>query len=188
MSNVLIIDNFDSFTYNLVQLVQQTTGILPRVVRNNELSSDLYLHYDSFLISPGPGIPEEAGTLLTFLSNLPNNKKVLGVCLGHQAIAIAFGGALKQLHEVYHGVSKKVNITKEDPIFRGLPPHFLAGHYHSWHVMPKLPICLEAIAHDDSSLIMALKHKTRPIVGIQFHPESIMTPDGAAIIQNFLAL
>lgn len=186
MQRVLIIDNFDSFTYNLVQLVQELTGTRPDVVRNHVLTPDLYEKYEAFILSPGPGIPEEAGELKNFIEQFPKGKKLLGVCLGHQAIVEVLGGKLQQLEKVYHGVEDEINITCEDTLFENMNSTFLAGRYHSWHVSGELPEELEVICEDEHGIIMGIRHKTEKIRGIQFHPESVMTPDGKTILNNFL--
>ena len=182
----MIIDNFDSFTYNLVQQVEEILEIRPEVIRNNELHEELYKRFDYFILSPGPGIPEEAGNLLSFIRNLPENKKLLGVCLGHQAIAEVYGGKLELLESVYHGIAHDVIPTTNDKLFAQLPSKFLAARYHSWQVQKDVPSTLEITCLDEENRVMGIRHKKRPVFGIQFHPESILTPNGTEIMTNFL--
>lgn len=190
--NTLIFDNYDSFTYNLVQLVQKISGQRPAVHRNNEITWEDVEGYDRILISPGPGLPEDAGILIPMIHRFAGKKPILGVCLGHQAIAVAFGGRLQNLKQVYHGVATPVNIlTKnvesEYGLFQGMPATIQAGRYHSWVVeRESLPDCLEITAVDDEDQIMALRHRELDIQSVQFHPESILTPLGETIIHNWI--
>ena len=185
---VLLIDNYDSFTYNLVQLVQEVTGERPDVVRNDVLDSIELTDYSHVILSPGPGIPDEAGFLKQTIGQLANFKiPTLGVCLGQQAIAEQFGGSLTNLDKVYHGVSDKMHIVQQDSLFDQVPQNFEAARYHSWIVnKADLPDSLEVLCEGPKGEIMALRHKVLPILGVQFHPESILTKDGKQIIQNFL--
>jgi len=186
----LIIDNYDSFTYNLVQQVEQISGFRPRVRRNDEISFGEVDQADCLILSPGPGIPEEAGMLLDLIGLYARSKPILGVCLGHQAIAEAFGGTLENLSQVYHGFSTPVHThSSSSPLFQGVSNTFEAGRYHSWVVDPaQLPDCLEVTCKDGEGRIMGLQHKELPIFGLQFHPESILTPEGDTLIANFLQL
>ncbi len=183
---VVIIDNYDSFTYNLAHLVK-SMGVEVDVKRNDRFTLDELEPYDRIILSPGPGIPAEAGLLLDVIRQYAGQKPMLGVCLGHQAIAEAFGGKLINLAEVYHGVSTEGTQLGNDILFRGLPQRIMMGRYHSWVVdRDGLPDCLEITAESDEGQIMALKHKTLNVHGIQFHPESVLTPDGPAIMRNWL--
>ena len=184
----VIIDNYDSFTYNLSHLVKEL-GAEVSVVRNDRFNLDDIDAFDKIILSPGPGIPSEAGLLLDVIRRYAGRKPILGVCLGHQAIGEAFGGTLENLSEVFHGVATPCHIIAEDPLFKGITPEFEVGRYHSWVVSKEnLPDCLEITAVSDEGQVMALRHRTMEIHGIQFHPESVLTPEGRIIIQNFLAL
>ena len=183
-----IIDNYDSFTYNLAHLVK-ALGAEVTVLRNDQFSIDALEAYDKIILSPGPGIPSEAGLLLDVIKTYASRKPMLGVCLGHQAIGEAFGARLENLSEVFHGVATPAHIVADDPIFCGLPKTFTVGRYHSWVVATdQLPDCLTVTAVSDEGQIMALRHKEYDIHGIQFHPESVLTPEGSIIIKNFIDL
>lgn len=186
----IIIDNYDSFTYNLKHLVCQlgTAADTVDVVRNDRFKLDELDIYDKIILSPGPGIPSEAGLLLDVIRRYAPTKPMLGVCLGHQAIGEVFGGSLVNLSQVYHGVATPVSLTNEpDYIFDGMPERFEAGRYHSWVVDgSSMPDELLVTAISDEGLVMALKHARYDLHGIQFHPESVLTPMGATIIKNFL--
>lgn len=183
---LLIFDNYDSFTYNIVHAVREL-GIEPDIFRNDAISIDEIDRYDKIIISPGPGIPSEAGILPELLRRYSPDKSILGVCLGEQAIGECFGATLVNLPEVYHGLQKDVLITIPDYIFEGMPDRFPVGRYHSWVVSPEnLPDDLEVTAVDDDGNIMALRHKSFDVCGVQFHPESILTPDGINIFRNWL--
>ncbi len=189
---ILVFDNYDSFTYNLVHLVEKITHQKVDVFRNDEIALEKVNSYDKIILSPGPGIPEEAGLLLPLIKMYAVTKSILGVCLGHQAIGQAFGGTLTNLSTVYHGVATPISIKNDELIiknslFEGLPETFEVGRYHSWVVDAKnFPTDLEVTALDDNGYIMALKHKTYDVQGVQFHPESVLTPDGETIIRNWL--
>ena len=184
----VIIDNYDSFTYNLSHLVKEL-GAEVCVVRNDRFNLDDIDAFDKIILSPGPGIPSEAGLQLDVIRRYAGKKPILGVCLGHQAIGEAFGGTLENLSEVFHGVATPCHIIAEDPLFKGIAPDFEVGRYHSWVVSREnFPDCLEVTAVSDEGQVMALRHRTMEIHGIQFHPESVLTPEGRIIIQNFLAL
>ena len=183
---IVIIDNYDSFTYNLSHLVKEL-GAEVTVLRNDQFELSDLEPYDRIILSPGPGIPSEAGLLLDVIRTYAGKKPILGVCLGHQAIGEVFGAKLENLSEVFHGVATPCHITKEDVVFNGLPADITIGRYHSWVVAREgLPDCLEVIAESDEGHIMALRHKTLPVRGIQFHPESVLTPQGKTIIKNFI--
>jgi anthranilate synthase component 2 len=185
---VLVFDNYDSFTYNLVQIIERILGQKVDVVRNDQISLEEIGKYDKIILSPGPGIPEEAGILLDLIREYAPTKSILGVCLGQQAIAEAFGGNLINLSEIFHGVATSAELMKENTkIFRNLASGIEVGRYHSWAVNPEgFPEELEITAVDKDGMIMALQHKIYDVHGVQFHPESILTPDGEVIIRNFL--
>ena len=188
---ILVFDNYDSFTYNLVHLVEQITGNRVDVYRNDELPLEKVKDYDKILLSPGPGVPSEAGLLLPLIKEYAATKSILGVCLGHQAIGEAFGGTLTNLSTVYHGIATPVqqipNEGKHSRLFEGLAAEFVVGRYHSWVVdQENFPSDLLITAKEEHGYIMALEHKTYDVQGVQFHPESILTPDGAIILKNWL--
>lgn len=185
---ILVFDNYDSFTYNLVQMIEQIVGHNVDVFRNNEISLDTIDTYDKIILSPGPGIPKEAGLLLELIKTYAPTKSILGVCLGQQAIAEAFGGSLVNLSEIYHGVATKAQIIQPNAsIFKDLPTEIEVGRYHSWAVNPEdFPDTLEITAVDENGIIMALQHRQYDIHAVQFHPESILTPQGREILYNFL--
>ncbi len=185
---IVIIDNYDSFTYNLSHLVKEL-GAEVTVLRNDQFALADLKPFDKIILSPGPGIPSEAGLLCDVIRTYAGQKPILGVCLGHQAIGEVFGARLENLSEVFHGVATpcSVCIGTADTLFRGLPPTITVGRYHSWVVSKDgFPDCLEVTAESDEGQIMALRHRRFDIHGIQFHPESVLTPDGSAIIRNFL--
>ena len=188
MNKVLIIDNYDSFTYNLVQLVEEVTSKRPAVLRNDALEGVDLSGYSHVILSPGPGLPSEAGQLMEAIAELAKQKVVtLGVCLGQQAIAEYFGGSLVNLDKVYHGVSNKMKIIKEDELFNNILSGFEAGRYHSWIVnKDDFPVELEVLCEGPKQEIMALRHQSLPMLGVQFHPESILTESGKQLISNFL--
>lgn len=187
-TKVLVFDNYDSFTYNLVQIIERVLNEKVDVFRNDEISLKEIGKYDKIVLSPGPGIPEEAGILLDLIKEYASTKSILGVCLGQQAIAEAFGGSLINLSEIFHGVATTAELVKKDTkLFRNLSSGLEVGRYHSWAVNPdSFPEELEITAVDNDGMIMALQHKTYDVHGVQFHPESILTPDGEIIIKNFL--
>lgn len=183
---IAIIDNYDSFTYNLSHLLKEL-GATVTVLRNDQFRLEELERFDKLLLSPGPGIPEEAGLLLDVIRHYSGKKPILGVCLGEQAIAEAFGGKLINLEEVYHGIQSRVRRIADDCLFRSLPDEFPVGRYHSWVVsLEAFPDCLEVTAVSQEGHIMALRHRTLDVHGIQFHPESVLTPDGKTMIQNWL--
>ncbi len=194
---ILVFDNYDSFTYNLVHLVEKIIGEKVDVFRNDQIPLEKVNVYDRIILSPGPGIPSEAGLLLPLIKQYAESKSILGVCLGHQAIGEAFGGRLVNLSKVYHGVASPVNIIPQNPrnatvnadLFNGLQDGFMAGRYHSWVVNPEgFPKSLEITALDGNGHIMALRHRTYDVLGVQFHPESVLTPDGEKIMRNWLKM
>ena len=187
---ILIIDNYDSFTYNLVQYVKELTNAQVDVYRNDAISLVDIDAYDSIIFSPGPGLPEQAGIMIDAIKKYAPHKKMLGVCLGHQAIGMAFGSRLQNLKKVYHGVQTPVQITQtNDPIFKNIPAVTEVGRYHSWIIEPdSLSDELIVTAQSEDGQIMAIKHKKYPVWGLQFHPESIKTEEGEKMIQNFLKI
>lgn len=183
---VLVIDNYDSFTYNLVQYIREIVPYPVDVFRNDALPLNEVELYDIIVLSPGPGVPSESGITPLLIREYHQTKSILGVCLGHQAIGEAFGGSLHNLDQVFHGVATEIRVTQPDILFEGLPNPFAAGRYHSWIVEKEnLPECLEITAEDHTNTIMALRHKKFNVRGVQFHPESILTPDGKKILKNF---
>lgn len=188
--NVLVIDNYDSFTYNLVHMVEQLTGDRAIVARNNEISIEEVGEFNQILLSPGPGIPDEAGNLKAIIKRYAPTKSILGVCLGMQAIAEVFGGRLENLGHVVHGMSDEVRVeSPSEKLFTNLPDHFRAGRYHSWVVSKaKLPSDLQITAVNNEGLVMALSHKSYDVRGVQFHPESILTQYGLNIMANWLGV
>src|SRR5258705_6861293 len=208
--NILVFDNYDSFTYNLVHLVEKITHTKVDVYRNDQVALEKVKDYDKIILSPGPGIPEEAGLLLPLIKEYASSKSILGVCLGHQAIGEAFGGKLVNLETVYHGVATKMRVVSRESIvdskqltvgsrqsadapsrnlFDGLPNEFEAGRYHSWIISDEnFPGELEVTARDENDYIMALQHKSFDVQGVQFHPESVLTPVGEAVLRNWLKI
>ena len=184
---ILLIDNYDSFTYNLVQQFEEAGADQVWVVNRDQLDSIRYEEYDKVVISPGPGLPREAPQLTEAIKNIPSNISVLGVCLGHQAIAETFGGSLSQLPFVQHGISSEVDIIKGDEMWHGLGEKLEVGRYHSWIIdNDSMPNDLEITAKTKDGLIMAIRHRKMNIRGVQFHPESIITPRGKKMIKNWL--
>ncbi len=187
---ILMIDNYDSFTYNLVQYVERLTGRSVTVRRNDKISIDEVADFDKIMLSPGPGIPDEAGISKEVVRIYGHEKSILGVCLGHQAIGEVYGGRLVNMNKVYHGIATAVHVTaKDEPLFREIPEIFDAGRYHSWMVSKDgFPDCLEITAVDDEGTIMGLRHRKHNVRGVQFHPESVLTKPGMQIITNWLLL
>jgi anthranilate synthase component II len=188
---ILVFDNYDSFTYNLVHLVEKIIHQKVDVFRNDQIALEKIKEYDKIILSPGPGIPSEAGLMLPLIKEYAASKSILGVCLGHQAIGEAFGGTLKNLSTVYHGVATPIRVSHPSgvahPLFNGLPDTIEVGRYHSWVVSKEnFPEVLEITAEDENGLIMGLRHKTFDVQGVQFHPESVLTPDGEKIMRNWL--
>lgn len=185
--NLLLLDNYDSFTYNLVHYLEHL-GATVGVFRNDEIEVEDIKDYDRIILSPGPGKPDEAGILKEVIRTYASSKPILGICLGQQAIAEVFGATLMKLDEVTHGIATTIEVMVDDEeLFKGLPYRFEVGRYHSWAVNPiGLPEEIEATAIDDKATIMAIRHKIHPIKAVQFHPESIMTPHGMKILENWL--
>lgn len=185
---ILILDNYDSFTYNLVQYVQELIGKEVDVYRNDAISLEEVGAYDVIILSPGPGLPEEAGIMPQLIKRYAASKRILGVCLGHQAIGEAFGASLENLSQVFHGISTRMKVVEDSTLlFKGIDMNFEAGRYHSWVIQKdSLPEELQVTAVDDTGEIMAMRHKHYQIHSVQFHPESIMTPDGKKMLSNFL--
>lgn len=189
---ILVFDNYDSFTYNLVHLVEKILHNKVDVVRNDQIPLEKVKDYDKIILSPGPGVPIEAGLLLPLIKEYASTKSILGVCLGHQAIGEAFGGKLVNLSTVYHGVATPIhfsngNTSAKSHLFDGLPNEIEVGRYHSWIVSDeKFPQDLEVTARDANNYIMALQHKKFDVQGVQFHPESVLTPEGERIMKNWL--
>jgi len=186
---ILLLDNYDSFTYNLAHYLKELTGQEIPVIRNDQITVAEVDPYDAIVLSPGPGLPEDAGIMHELIRTYAPAKKILGVCLGMQAIGEVFGGTLLNLPSVFHGVATAATILKADEIlFRGLPEKIEVGRYHSWVVDENsLPTSLEITAVDESGRIMALRHKQYDVRGVQFHPESVLTPDGKTMIKNWLS-
>src|SRR6478609_9166027 len=186
MKNILVIDNYDSFTYNLVHYLEALDCEVT-VYRNDEFELEEIAKFDKILLSPGPGLPDEAGLLKPLIQKYASSKSILGVCLGQQAIGEVFGGKLTNLDKVYHGVANNIKVLVEDEIlFKGLPKEIQVGRYHSWVVDPNLPEVLEATSVDENNQIMSLRHKTLDVRGVQFHPESVLTPLGMQMLKNWI--
>ncbi len=184
---LLVLDNYDSFTYNLVHLIEKVSEIPFDVIRNDKISLEDVKSYDKILLSPGPGLPKDAGIMPELIKQYGSSKSILGVCLGLQAIGEAYGGSLKNLETVFHGIATPINIVLEDIIFNGCPKTFSVGRYHSWIINNQnLPNQLKITALDTNGNIMALKHQSHDVKGVQFHPESILSEYGELIIKNWL--
>ena len=186
MKKILVIDNYDSFTYNLVHYLEDLDCEVT-VYRNDEFEMEDIAHFDKILLSPGPGIPEEAGLLKLVIQHYGPTKSIFGVCLGQQAIGEVYGGTLSNLDKVYHGVATNVTKAVDDELlFEGLENEFEVGRYHSWVVDANLPDCLEATSFDENGQLMSLRHKTYDVRGVQFHPESVLTPNGKKMLENWV--
>lgn len=194
MKKILVFDNYDSFTYNLVHMIEHILNQKVDVFRNDEISLDDVVHYDKILLSPGPGIPEEAGILLPLIRKYAPTHSIFGVCLGHQAIGEAFGGQLTNLTKVYHGIASPITMVKDlenssfhNDWFTDLDQTQTVGRYHSWVVKDEgFPEELEITSREENQLIMSLRHKKFDVQGVQFHPESVLTPNGESMIRNWL--
>lgn len=185
---LLILDNYDSFTYNLVHLIEKVSTLPFDVIKNDQITLSQIAKYDKILLSPGPGLPSEAGIMPQLLKEFSSTKSIFGVCLGMQAIGEAFNSPLKNLESVFHGLATSVTILEEDILFKDLPKQFKVGRYHSWVIdEQKINSDLRITAVDDSGLIMAIKHKSYDLRGVQFHPESILSEHGETILKNWLA-
>jgi anthranilate synthase component 2 len=185
MKRILVIDNYDSFTYNLVHYLEDL-GAEVVVKRNDQLELKEVEAFDKLVLSPGPGLPDEAGLLKEIIATYAPVKSIFGVCLGQQAIAEVFGGSLVNLAEVYHGVATNIKVIKKDVLFEGLPDEFSVGRYHSWVVHPNLPDVLEATSIDGNGQLMSIRHTQYDLRAVQFHPESVLTPYGKKILENWL--
>ena len=187
---ILVLDNYDSFTYNLVHYLEELTGEKVTVARNDEITIEEAAAFDRIVLSPGPGIPEEAGILKELILKLAPEKSILGICLGMQAIGEVFGGHLTNLEDIYHGVATDIRITDSSEIlFQGLPQVFKGGRYHSWVVDSEtLPECLQITAIDENGMIMGITHKQYDVSGLQFHPESVLTEHGKQMLSNWLSI
>lgn len=184
---ILVFDNYDSFTYNLVHAVKKLGYTDVEVHRNDQIALEEIARFDKIILSPGPGVPSESGILLDVIKTYAPIKPILGVCLGEQAIAEAFGGTLINLSEVHHGICSVVDVIEDDVLFNGLDKKLEVGRYHSWAAEKStLPECLKITAVDDEGMIMALAHKTYDVRGVQFHPESVLTPKGEQMLKNWL--
>ncbi len=189
---ILIFDNYDSFTYNLVHVVEKIIHNKVDVFRNDKISLEKIKDYDKIILSPGPGLPCQSGLLLSLIKEYASSKSILGVCLGQQAIAESFGGKLENLKNVYHGVATKIKVNEkrtvaENDVFKALPDELEVGRYHSWIVSKEnFPEDLEITAEDENGYIMGLRHKTFDVQGVQFHPESVLTPMGEKMMRNWL--
>ena len=186
MKKILVIDNYDSFTYNLVHYLEDLDCEVT-VYRNDEFEMEEIARFDKIVLSPGPGIPEEAGLLKQVIQQYGPTKSIFGVCLGQQAIGEVYGGTLSNLDKVYHGVATTVTKAVNDELlFEGLDNEFEVGRYHSWVVDANLPDCLEATSFDENGQVMSLRHKTYDVRGVQFHPESVLTPNGKKMLENWV--
>jgi anthranilate synthase component 2 len=186
---IAIIDNYDSFVYNLVRYVQEADGVsICKVMRNDSVDYSYLETADAILLSPGPGVPSEAGELLKVIASYAKRKPILGVCLGHQALGEYYNGTLEKAPTILHGKSTEIHLDTSSQLFAGLNEKESVGRYHSWQVSKYLPDCLEQIAFDDQGQVMAFQHAELPIYGVQFHPESILTPSGRVMINNWILL
>ena len=185
--SILVLDNYDSFTYNLVHIIKALGYSNIEVHRNDKIALEDIARFDKILLSPGPGIPSEAGILLDVIRTYAPTKSIFGVCLGHQAVGEVFGGTLTNLSKVYHGIATKTKVLTKEGLFAGIPHEITTGRYHSWVVDQKnFPDVLEITAEDEEGKVMALRHKILNIVGVQFHPESVLTEFGEKMLQNWL--
>ncbi len=183
---ILVIDNYDSFVYNLVYMLKSFSAVEVVILKNNQIEMSNINQYDKILLSPGPGIPKDAGLMTELIKEYAATKSILGVCLGHQAIAEVFGASLYNLPEPLHGIASTINIARQDDLFFEIPTSFKVGHYHSWVVRNTTETAIKIIAEDQHKNIMALRHKVFDVKGVQFHPESILTENGYQIIKNWI--
>ncbi len=184
---VLVLDNYDSFTYNIVQIVREMPSVSVEVFRNDKISLSQMEDYDKIILSPGPGVPSEAGILLETIRHFGPCKPILGICLGEQAIGEAYGARLRNLDHVFHGVASQAQLVADDYVFEGLGTQLTVGRYHSWVVEKEgLPDCLQVTATSSDGFVMALRHRDYDVHGVQFHPESVLTIQGHQIIENFI--
>ena len=188
MRKILVLDNYDSFTYNLIHYVKELTTDQVDVFRNDKISLSEVARYDKILLSPGPGIPSEAGIMPELVRRYGATKSIFGVCLGQQCIAEVYGGKIINLENVYHGVESEIKVIDDtELLFKGLPERFMAGRYHSWNVQSEdLPFCLKITAVDNQDMVMAISHISHDVRGVQFHPESVLTPLGKQMIKKWL--
>ncbi|WP_422859282.1 anthranilate synthase component II [Flagellimonas sp. S174] len=182
---ILMIDNYDSFTYNLVHYLEDLDCDVT-VKRNDQLTLEEVEPFEEIVLSPGPGIPDEAGLLKSIIETYAPTKRIFGVCLGQQAIGEVFGGSLVNMDQVYHGIATTIQIVEEDIIYKDMPKKIEVGRYHSWVVHPDLPEELEATSVDENGQVMSLRHKTLDVIAVQFHPESVLTPQGKQMLKNWL--
>jgi anthranilate synthase component 2 len=187
-SEILLVDNYDSFTYNLVQILEKVNGMAPDICYNDRIPLDELHRYRKVMISPGPGLPESSGMLMPMLEQWAHRTSIFGVCLGHQALGIYAGAQLKNLPEVYHGLAREITVIEPgDALFKEIPPHFMAGRYHSWVISRDVwPQALQMTAADQAGEAMAIRHRHLDLCGVQFHPESILTEYGEQMIRNWL--
>jgi anthranilate synthase component 2 len=186
IKHILVIDNYDSFTYNLVHYLEDLDCKVT-VARNDQIELEAVAAYDKIVLSPGPGIPDEAGSLKSIIKKYAKTKSILGVCLGMQAIGEVFGAKLKNLSTVYHGIQTKVKVnSKKELLFKDLGPEIQVGRYHSWIIEDDLPDCFDITSVDENGQIMAIRHKELDVKGVQFHPESVLTPDGKKMLKNWI--
>lgn len=190
MEKILVLDNYDSFTYNLVHYIKECTSVPVEVFRNTAISIEDVAQYSKILLSPGPGIPSEAGIMPELLKTYGSSKNILGVCLGHQAIVEAYGGQIFNMDTVYHGVESELTILDFDcPLYSHISQNCKVGRYHSWNAVKEtLPDCFIITATDEDGRVMSVRHKEHAVYGVQYHPESVLTPEGKQIIANWLAL
>jgi anthranilate synthase component II len=189
MKQILVLDNYDSFTYNLVHMLKEINEGGVSVIRNDEIDLDSVDRYSHVVLSPGPGLPSEAGRMPELVRRFSPTKKILGVCLGHQCIGEMFGAKLHNLSTVLHGKGIETVVTdQEEILFKGIPPRFTAARYHSWVVSRQdFPDCLKITAEDDMGEVTAIRHREYDLCGVQFHPESVLTPDGMSMLKNWLS-
>ena len=186
IKHILVIDNYDSFTYNLVHYLEDLDCKVT-VARNDQIELEAVEAFNKIVLSPGPGIPDEAGLLKSIIKKYAKTKSILGICLGMQAIGEVFGAKLKNLSTVYHGIQTKVKVnSKKELLFKNLGPEIQVGRYHSWVVENDLPDCFEITSLDENGQIMAIRHKELDVKGVQFHPESVLTPDGKKMLKNWI--
>ena len=186
IKHILVIDNYDSFTYNLVHYLEDLDCKVT-VARNDQIELEAVAAFDKIVLSPGPGIPDEAGSLKSLIKKYAKTKSILGVCLGMQAIGEVFGAKLKNLSTVYHGIQTKVRVnSKKELLFKDLGPEIQVGRYHSWIIEDDLPNCFDITSLDENGQIMAIRHKELDVKGVQFHPESVLTPDGKKMLKNWI--
>jgi anthranilate synthase component 2 len=186
IKHILVIDNYDSFTYNLVHYLEDLDCKVT-VARNDQIELEAVAAFDKIVLSPGPGIPDEAGSLKSIIKKYAKTKSILGVCLGMQAIGEVFGAKLKNLSTVYHGIQTKVKVnSKKELLFKDLGPEIQVGRYHSWIIEDDLPDCFDITSVDENGQIMAIRHKELDVKGVQFHPESVLTPDGKKMLKNWI--